>query len=161
MMNKNFMPRKSLQSLDKIISPLITPIIRRRGLAQAAIVLDWEKIVRDMADYCLPIKLTFPFGKATEGTLHLWVDSGAALRLEYARELILSCINGYFGYKAVAQLRFQQTSLQAFKSSSKPQTTPVQPRPLKRINCDYQDIPCDKLKTALKNFGQALGCETE
>jgi hypothetical protein len=159
----------SLHSLDKVITPLITPVIRRRGLAQAAILLEWEKIVREMAHVCLPIRLRFPRGKKCEGTLYLWVDSGAALRLEYAKDMIISCVNSYFGYRAVSSLKFYQTSLKQVLNVQKQRLSPTQqarspasitspPPSIKRQTfCSLDDIPSEKLQKTLKSFGEALG----
>ncbi len=159
-MNKPRSFFKMPQSLDNIISPLVTPVVRRRGLAQADIILEWEKIVREMAEYCVPIKLSFIYGKTTEGTLHLWVDSGAVLKLEYAKDLIISCINGYFGYKAVAFLKFQQTSLNLLKIKQIKKPQPIIQKPItSTLSCSAHEVGSDRLHSALKSLGTAMGCE--
>ena len=147
----------TLKSLDKILVPLIVPVIKRRGLAQAAIILDWSKIVNDLADLCVPMRLNFPFGKKQDGTLHLFVDSGAALRMEYIKDMIISRINGYFGYNAVAHLKFKQTSMRLFqelplkKPDFKPLLSYTYP-----LDDHLATIDSEKLRAALKSFGQTI-----
>ena len=157
------MSHYNCKHFNKTLSTLITPIIKRRGLTQASIILDWDKIIPNLANYCMPIKLKFPYQQRTDGTLYLWVDSGSALQLEYSKDIIIANINTYFGYSAVSSLRFQQTTLQTLRSS--------RPRPvmslkksvrtldnISTVKDNIDDILCPKLRDTLINFGQSMGC---
>lgn len=157
------MSHYSCKHFNKTLSDLITPIIKRRGLTQASIILDWDKIIPNLANYCLPIKLKFPYQQRTDGTLYLWVDSGSALQLEYSKDIIIANINTYFGYNAVSSLRFQQTTLQTVRPSRHKPIMSLKksariPDTVSSFKNTFDDIPCPKLRDTLIDFGQSMGC---
>jgi hypothetical protein len=82
----------------------------RRGFAEASLVTNWAEIVGvAQALGSLPLKISFPREERTGGVLHVRVATGGlAIEFQYRKELIVSRINGHFGYGAVADLRITQ-----------------------------------------------------
>jgi hypothetical protein len=97
-----------LRRLPDLLSQLLDPAARRRGLAEAKLLTEWPTIVGPaLAARCQPIRLA----KSTDrqsGVLVLHVAGTAALELQHSELQILERINGFFGYPAVSRLRLLQ-----------------------------------------------------
>ena len=131
------------------------PVLGRHGLAAGGIVADWPSIVgAQLAECSVPMRLAFPPGERSAGTLHLRVQGSLALELQHLEPVVLERINGYFGYRAVVRLRIQQG--------------PV-PRPVRRkvpVAAGSPDDPAvdalvgsigdEELRRRLGQFGRAL-----
>ncbi len=88
----------------------------------------WVDIVgSNIAAVARPDKIRWPRGitEKTGGTLHLQVQAGRALDVQYATHNILEKVNRYLGYQAVVALKIIQTH-EVF-STQKPAPTVVQP----------------------------------
>ena len=143
------------QSLGSLLPKVARPVLGRHGLAAGGIVADWPSIVgAQLAECCVPMRLAFPPGERSAGTLHLRVQGSLALELQHLEPVVLEQINGYFGYRAVVRLRIQQG--------------PV-PRPVRRkvpVAADSPDDPAvdalvgsigdEELRRRLGQFGRAL-----
>lgn len=130
--------------------PAITKkAFERFGFPQAALLTDWEAIVgQDLARFTEPERLKWPrlddaasadeaeaaTGKsgrsrpAAKGlagaTLVLRVDGPLAIEVQHKSAQIIERINGYFGFRAVTDLRILQAPL-----SRKPAAVPASRKP--------------------------------
>jgi len=102
--------RKRAEALATVVQGLTRRALGRRALAEAGLMADWPAVVgADTARACWPRALRFPrAGTRRAGTLVLRVRAGEAPRIGHRSEDILAQVNGYFGYKAVAELRLEQ-----------------------------------------------------
>ena len=97
------------KSLNQVIPAILEPCLKKRGLSQALIILDWSKIVGpELAKRCQASKVTYPKGMRTQGTLHLTVLPSWAPILEQQKHQLIDRVNSYFGYAAVSQIRLLQ-----------------------------------------------------
>ena len=134
--------RYGIQSMDKLVHRIVTPISQRQGFAKAAILLDWPKIVgSQMQQFCQPIRVAFAPNQRTGGKLHVRVPSAMAQQITYLEPMIIERINGYFGYRAISRLVLHQQSV--FKLPEG--TTPKAPRkdlppPIKVDVPDHPDL---------------------
>lgn len=148
--NKNY---KGAKVLRNCITSLIEPICKKQGFVNASVILDWSKIVgNDFANLCHAIKVVFPFGKTSEGCLHLQTTSSMASVLTYQEPLILQKVNQYYGYQAITKLNiFHKSTLVQKKSPKKKDSTiKLEALPLE----DFKEIDYDPLKEALANLGK-------
>jgi hypothetical protein len=145
-----------LRRLPDLLSGLLDPAARRRGLAEAKLLTEWPTIVGpSLAARCQPIRL----GKSMDrhgGVLVLHVAGTAALELQHSEVQILERINGFFGYPAVSRLRLIQ---------SPPQRSSYRPAPVNRsvsaaeeieLAEAVRDIRDPGLRAALQGLGRAL-----
>jgi hypothetical protein len=58
--------------------------------------------------HSIPRRLQFPKGQRTEGVLTVATTGSVALLMQHQVMVILERINTYFGYRAVAAIKFQQ-----------------------------------------------------
>ena len=144
---------KGPKALRNCMTPILEPICKRQGFVNASVILDWSKIVgNDFANLCGAMKVVFPFGKTSEGCLHVQTTSSMASVLTYQEPLILQKVNQYYGYQAITKLRIfhKSTSIQKKNPKRKEDELKLEALPLE----DFKEIPYDPLKQALANLGK-------
>lgn len=113
------------KAIGAYVARMLDPIARARGFATTAILSEWPTVVgEELASFTAPDKLVWP--RRTEdreaaspqsawrndgAVLVLKVDGPRAIELQHRAEQILERVNSYFGYRAIAQLRFLQAPL--------------------------------------------------
>lgn len=146
-----------LRRLPDLLSSLLDPTARRRGLAEAKLLTEWPTIVGPgLAARSQPIRL----GRSTDrtgGVLVLHVAGAAALELQHSEWQILERINGFFGYPAVSRLRLIQAP--PSRSSARPAPPlegPVSAADEVELRQAVQVIRDPGLRAALADLGRAL-----
>ena len=150
--------KNKTEGLSTILSRITKPLFGKRGLADGAIAREWTQIVGPMiALHSQPERLSFKNRERHNGLLHLRVDHSAmATELQHLETQLLERINGYFGYKAVAKMRFihgplAETPIQYKTSPSAP--TPEQNSDVANtVNC----IEDQELRDSLNRLGNAV-----
>jgi hypothetical protein len=161
----SFVPRLTRKAMEKY------------GFSAAALITDWGQIAgADIARYTAPQRLKWPRGVEAYGeideagtgrpgaTLVLRVDSARALDVQYNAKQLIERINGYFGYKAVAQLRIVQGPIGAGDGPKPRQVLGAQmSAPRSRGGAaaavDLKAIKDDGLRTSLERLQQAMSRE--
>jgi hypothetical protein len=112
------------RAVGAFVPKLTRKAFEKYGFSAATLLTDWATIVgKELSSYSAPERLKWPRGVAiredveagAEGrpgaVLVLRVDPARALDVEYKGRQILERINGYFGYRAIAELRILQAPL--------------------------------------------------
>jgi hypothetical protein len=146
-----------LRRLPDLLTRVLEPAARRRGLAEAKLLAEWPTIVGPgLAARCHPIRLGQRADRAG-AVLLLHVAGAAALELQHSEPQILERINGFFGYDAVGRLRLIQAPL--------PRRIAPPPAPANRSVSDadeteiaqaVRDIRDPGLRAALQGLGRTL-----
>ena len=143
--------------MPDLLSRVLEPAARRRGLAEARLLTDWPMIIGpQLGARCQPVRLTHD-RSAAGGLLSVHVSSASALELQHSEPQLIERINGFFGYPAVARLRLIQA----------PPVRPVKRpgrRPLRPLNVDELEelrvaVGCladPELRQALAHLGQTI-----
>lgn len=145
-------------TLASAVRRVTAPVFGKRGLADGAIVADWPLIVGEMlAKRSAPQRIAYQAGKHTDGLLHLRVESGGlATELQHLEPVVVERINGYFGYRAVAALRFQNGPLP--RREEKPSRAPralTQAEETTLADC-LGRVSDEKLRERLDALGRAV-----
>ena len=125
------------KAIGTYVANMLDPIARARGFAITSLLSEWPAVVgEELARFTAPDKVVWPRrsqdGEAaspqsawrTDGAiLVLKVDGPRAIEVQHRAEQILERVNIYFGYRAVAQLRFLQAPVPKAKSQG-PAPTP-------------------------------------
>ena len=131
----------------------------KRGFGEASLVTNWAEIVGvAQALGSLPLKIAFPRDERAGGTLHVRVSTGGlATEFQYRKELILSRINSYLGYGAVADMRITQGHVppRPPKSAAKPAPVlaPAQEHDLQALLSQIED---EEMREAFARLGRRL-----
>lgn len=149
---------RGLLAVSTSLPKVAAPALRKRGFAEARLITDWPAIAGDMlARETVPQKLVFPRGTRSGGTLHLRVSSGFALELQHIAPQLIDRINGFFGFGAVADLRFAQGPIPAQRRPRRVRA-PVLPAPQEaRLAGRLAEIDDPELRAALQRLGRAVG----
>lgn len=95
--------------LKTLLPKLIKSTLNKSGLAQATLILDWDKVIgQKLAFYTMPLKLSYPKNAREGGSLLLLVHPSWALLVQQSEQMLLEQINAFYGYKAVERLRLKQ-----------------------------------------------------
>lgn len=80
---------------------------KKYGFVNVDIIKNWNEIVGDdFSELLTPLKISFPFGQRSNGTLYVRVKKMSVLAIaQYQFPTIIDRINTYFGYSAVKQIR--------------------------------------------------------
>ncbi len=146
-----------METLSKHFREITKAAFARYGFAQADVVANWEAIVgSDLAAVSAPERIKWPRGAGEQaqkqgGTLVIRAAPGRALELQYEASRIISAINSFFGYGAVAGIKVIQAQ-DLPPSPGKPPALPDKPV------CDQELAQMDEspLKAALQRLGRGV-----
>lgn len=130
----------------------------KRGFTEAALIAEWPTVVGSMlGNATLPLRIVFPRGQRTGGTLHVRVGSGAlATQLQHQEPLIVQRINGYFGYGAINRLAITQGPV-ARRPVRRPPAAPILGiEEEQQLSQRLSGIDDPELKAALAALGRHL-----
>jgi len=139
---------------------------RRFGFVQSAILTRWDEIAgAHFAGLAQPEAIVFPRGQKAEGTLQLVTSGASAVLLQHAEPELIARVNRFFGYAAVARVRFRQGRLAASSPAAR-RAAPLQPAPPKpapspapmpvELGSSLRAIADPELRTVLEALAQGI-----
>ena len=131
----------------------------KRGFAEVSLITHWPEIVgQAQALGSVPLKIAFPREERSGGVLHVRVATGGlATEFQYRKELIISRINGHFGYGAVADLRITQGHIPVRQPKKSLLTPPVlAPEQEQALQQSLAGVEDDEMREALARLGRRL-----
>lgn len=146
--------------LADLVRPALEPLLAKRGLSQASLVLDWEAIVgARFGAMCEPAKLQWPPrgpkadpAKAGPATLWLRVLPGRALDVQYSAPALVERVNAHFGWRCIAAVKIAPEPKRARRSAPPlPQTDADARRRAMAVTRDVEDLA---LRDALTRLGE-------
>lgn len=157
-LEKNRKVYQGLSTLARSARAIAKPILGMRGFSNTDIIENWHDILGpDLSVGIAPIKIVFPVGKRTHGTLHVKSAGGAfAMMCTHQKNRILNRINTYFGYPAVCDLKIKQGALQ-FKTTQPEQS--LKSISKKQIQALKEKVSCiedEELRQRIYEIGVAL-----
>ena len=140
------------KTLQSILPRLTRPALRRHGFPDVSLLQDWEYIVGETwAQQTSPARIWFKKGQRGNGTLYINVYGASAVFLQHIVPQLIARVNQFFGYNAVAEIRFNQCG-------AKPIAAEEKLIPVKHKSVD--DFTEGPLKEALERLGGALEDKT-
>jgi hypothetical protein len=151
-------PRPLAASLRPVAGRALGRTLGRRALAERGLIAEWVDIVgAEVAGHCLPRKLSFPRrSERRDGVLTLRVEPGWALELQHLAPQLIERVNGYFGYRAVAQLRFQQGPVQTTAKAARKAPRPLAPAEQEALRERTSGVANRRLAEALARLGSNI-----
>jgi hypothetical protein len=141
----------------RLLGGILDPAARRRGFAQASLLADWATIAGpSLARRCQPLRVDYPPGRRTGGTLLLQVGGSAALEIQHAAPQLVERVNAYFGHRAVRQLRLLQMPFVVTAPAPPPQPRTLAPAEEAALAARVGAIGDDALRTALLALGRTV-----
>jgi hypothetical protein len=153
---KSSTTRHGMRTLGHSVTRISSPVMRRRGFAEAAILTNWDSIVgQQLADHSQPSRIVFPRGERAGGTLHLRVSSAFAPDIQHLSPQIIERINGHFGYAAIARLELHQGWVTAPDRRQPAPETDTPPAPNPSLTEAIAKVDGEELGAALERLAEA------
>jgi hypothetical protein len=148
-------PAKSIAELTPQVG---RTAFRRFGFVQSSVVTRWPEIVGEHhARVCTPEAIRFPPGEKADGILQLVVLPAHAPLIQHVIPEIVSRVNRFFGYKAVARVKLRQGAVQAPAATPRAAAPPsLKPVPIE-LGESLRDIGDPELRTVLESLARSLG----
>ncbi len=150
---------RGLKALSTSLPGVTAEALGRRGFADGALVSDWPKIVgHDLARASEPLRLSFANRhERRDGTLLLRVEPAFALLLQHLQTQLLERVNGFFGYRAVAQLRILQGPVRgADEEEDVADAKPLDPDIRAAIEAQLAGVEDEAFRDALLRLAQSF-----
>jgi hypothetical protein len=127
---------------------------RRFGFVQSAVVTRWAEIVGERhARFSAPESIRFPHGERANGTLTLTVAGAHATMMQHIAPEIISRVNRFFGYPAVARVLIRQGEVTRPKLAM---PLPAAPLPVE-LSDSLRTIADPELKAVLSSLAAGIG----
>ena len=145
-----------LRRLPELLSQVLDPSARRRGLAEARLLTDWRMIMGPhLGRRCQPVRLSG--ARNGPGVLTIHVGGASALELQHAEVQVVERINDFFGYPAVARLRLiQAPPARAVKPPPAWPLRPLAAEEVMSIATTVEAVGDGALRNALANLGRIV-----
>lgn len=160
--------RTGMTVIGHEVANAVKPAFEERGFAVGEILRDWPEIVgRDMAAFTAPERVNWPRrpaedaeapprGRRPDGaTLVIRVDGPRAIEAQHRSDVILERINTYFGWRAVASLRFLQAPV-VRSTPRKRRGEPPSPATIARAEAGLTGVRAPGLRHALARLRAQL-----
>jgi hypothetical protein len=146
------------KALAEAVANITKSAFGKRGLSSAAIVNQWPDIIGPMlAAYSAPERIVYPKGKRTGGTLFLRIDSGSlAVELQHLQPLLMERINGYIGYRAVADIKILQGPLPPRIEAPPPRVRPLNAAEEHALATSLETVDDPGLRASLEALGRSV-----
>lgn len=145
------------RAISRMLDTLIARSGRKRGFGEAALLVQWPAIAgAELAARTSPDKLVRRRGRPA-ASLHLRVAHGWALEVQHMTPTIIERINGFFGYRAVDDIRIVQGLRE---NRPAPRRLPRPPRVRPRVSETLDDIVSQiddpEVAEALRDLAEAV-----
>ncbi len=154
------MERSLPARLSGLIPGIVGTAFRRRGFTEPALATAWRAIVgEETADHAAPLKVDFPRGSRSGGTLHIRVEGAYATDLQHNTPRIVERLNGFYGYAAIARLALHQGPVRTDPAGAASRRTGGEQRgrPTTDTGPEIHGIGDPRLREALRGLGKAIG----
>ena len=146
---------KKLKAISAETERITSPIRKKRGLTEVAIISDWPKIIGNrLAQECLPLRIS-PGAGANNGTLYIQVSGVLALELQHMQTQVIERINGYFGYQAISRVILQQAPVINGKPKKKIKKA-LTKEDTAALDLLLDGVTDNSLRKALRDLGQGI-----
>lgn len=131
---------------------------RKFGFVQSSVITRWPEIVGPkLARVTAPESLRFPQGKKADGTLSISVGGAHAPIVQHVIPDIISRVNRFFGYAAVARVRLTQGQVRRTVTPARlPLADPGVPAATVPVSPTLQGIADPELRAVLEGLATSL-----
>lgn len=155
--------RKGSVQIAEIANGLIDPILARRAGINTLLLGSWDAIVGEQfAGSSRPERIRWPRqdgpdetgGGFSPGLLTIACEGARALFLMHQEAELIARVNGFFGFRAISQIRIVQKAIH--QPSQKPSARPLTDDERRRLAAMLADVEDPKLREALERLGAGV-----
>ncbi|KQT61305.1 MULTISPECIES: DUF721 domain-containing protein [unclassified Aureimonas] len=154
--------RRGARPVGDLVSGLLDPVLARKAGMTTGLIAAWPELVGAKLDgVTRPDKLVWPPKRSEDdpfepATLVVACEGASVLRLQHGTSELLSRVNGFFGYRAVARIKIVQRAVVVHRPSRKPPTRVLRPEERTDIAAMTAGIENDRLRAALSAFAESV-----
>ena len=159
MTNSNRNTRRGYsRQVGSVLPPSAKKVFREYGFAEGSMIRHWKEIAGASLSRCtLPLRLMHRKEKGEKVvTLHLLVESAAALQVQHQIPLLIEKVNIFYGYQAVTRISLVQGRAGSQKNKEQEKETPADPATVKKIQSWTEAMQESGLKNALIRLGEEV-----
>lgn len=113
--------RMAFVSAGALAPAALRSVGAKRGFAELRLVTEWEAVAGPaLAALCRPLKVTYRAGGGLGATLVVAAEGARAPELEMQAPALIERVNAFYGYRAVARLRIDQSRAGAASPAAAP-----------------------------------------
>lgn len=150
-----------LQGISSVLGNIAKRMLGKKAFVEADIICNWANIVGDeMADFLIPVNISFKKGERSDGVLTIAAAGGAfALEVQLKNKLLIDKVNTFFGYRAVSSIKIIQDPNIALKKNDdipnieKKLVTKEEENYIKSLS---ENVKNTELSLALQRLGEAI-----
>lgn len=153
--------RSSAKPIAGMLAGILKPVVRKRGLAGADLVMAWRDIAGpQFADCTMPDRIAWPKTTAYDdrngaapGTLVVRCAGPVAVLLQHDLPQIVERINSFLGWYAVERIKIVQGAVHVSDRKSLPALPDISPQKQAEVREQVAGVRDDKLRQALASLG--------
>ncbi|KGF66823.1 hypothetical protein LL06_25940 [Hoeflea sp. BAL378] len=155
--------RKGSVQIAEIANGLIDPILARRAGINTLLLGSWDEIAGEQFAGCSrPERIRWPRqdgpdetgGGFSPGVLTVACEGARALFLMHQEAELISRVNAFFGFRAIAQIRIVQKAIHT--PTRKPQARPLDAGEKRRLAGMLETVEDPRLREALERLGAGV-----
>ena len=147
--------------ISGLLAKILNPVVRKRGLAGADLVMAWRDIAGpQFAECTMPDRIIWPKmtaqddqNGASPGTLVVRCAGPAAVLLQHEAPLIAERVNTFLGWYAVERIKIAQGSIHLPSGNTIPTLPEVPPEKQLEVQNQIAGVKDDQLRDALASLG--------
>lgn len=151
-----------------MLAGILKPVVRKRGLAGADLVMAWRDIAGpQFADCTMPDRIAWPKTTAFDdrngaapGTLIVRCAGPAAVLLQHDLPQIVERINSFLGWYAVERIKIVQGTVHVSGRKTPPVLPELSQQELTEVRERVAGVRDDRLREALATLGTSVLAST-
>ena len=145
-----------------VATGILDPMLRRKAGISTALIQSWEEIVGvRLAASTRPEKIAWPRRAGEDdpfepATLVVACEGASALRLQHEAGEVISRINAFLGFNAVARVRIVQKPVATPAPKARPKPRPLTDLEQSRLARAVSGIEDEDLRQSLERLGKSV-----
>ncbi len=149
-------PRRA-QRIDQMVAPIARPVLKKFGFHELHIFEHWPEIVGpDVAQDCMPLKLSRGRGRDNSATLTIRVAGYRSLELQHMLPQIRDRLNRFLGAAVIHRIRLVQGPMPRDFATDGPLEMPLSQAESQGISEAASGIEDDRLRHAIQRLGEGV-----
>lgn len=147
-----------------MLAGILKPVVRKRGLAGADLVMAWRDIAGpQFAECTMPDRIAWPKATAFDdrngaapGTLIVRCAGPAAVLLQHDLPQVVERINSFLGWYAVERIKIVQGTVHVADRRTPPKLPAISPQKQAEVHEQVAGVRDDRLRLALATLGTSV-----
>ncbi len=153
---------RGARPVSEFVSAILDPALRKKTGISVGLLENWPEIAGpELGGSTRPERIIWPPRDAQgdsfrPGTLVLACDQSVVLKVQHLMGELLSRLNTFFGYAALARIRIIQKPVKPWRDTPAKPAAELSDAEQRHIDDLTQNIDDDQLRNSLKRLGRSI-----